>query len=45
MKQRTRLLEQFDRNVKERELLLIRKNEALSGLSEIEHSLVARVEE
>nr|XP_031828092.1 uncharacterized protein LOC116425046 [Nomia melanderi] len=45
MKQRTRLLEQFDRNVKERELLLTRKNEALSGLSEIEHSLVARVEE
>ncbi|XP_076649065.1 uncharacterized protein LOC143356903 [Halictus rubicundus] len=44
MKQRTRLLEQFNRNVKERDALLTRKNEALAGLSEIEHSVVANVE-
>ncbi|KAF3422442.1 hypothetical protein E2986_05677 [Frieseomelitta varia] len=45
MKQRTRLLEQFNRNVKERDSLLSKKNEALSTLSNFEHSLVASVEE
>ena len=45
MKQRTRLLDQFDRNVKERDLLLSKKTEALSTLSDIEHSLVAGGEE
>ncbi|XP_071873648.1 uncharacterized protein [Bombus fervidus] len=45
MKQRTRLLEQFDRNVKERDLLLSKKNEALSTLSNFEHALVATIEE
>ncbi|XP_020719488.1 synaptonemal complex protein 1 [Bombus terrestris] len=45
MKQRTRLLEQFDRNVKERDSLLSKKNEALSTLSNFEHALVATIEE
>ncbi|CAK9829512.1 hypothetical protein ANTRET_LOCUS6833 [Anthophora retusa] len=45
MKQRTRLLEQFDRNVKERDSLLSKKNEALTTLSNLEHSLVADIEE
>ncbi|XP_029055566.1 coiled-coil domain-containing protein 183 [Osmia bicornis bicornis] len=45
MKQRTQLLEQFNRNVKERDLLLRKKNEALSALSNFEHSLVATTEE
>lgn len=45
MKQRTQLLEQFNRNVKERDLLLRKKNEALSALSSFEHSLVATTEE
>lgn len=45
MKQRTRLLEQFDRNVKERESLLNKKNDALSSLSDVERTLVAIVEE
>ncbi|KOC61449.1 hypothetical protein WH47_05053 [Habropoda laboriosa] len=40
-KQRTRLLEQFDRNVKERDLSLSKKNDALTTLSNLEHSLVA----
>ncbi|XP_076286156.1 uncharacterized protein LOC143211913 [Lasioglossum baleicum] len=44
MKQRTRLLEQFNRNVRERDSLLSRKNEALTSLSEIEHAVVANVE-
>ncbi|XP_076623261.1 uncharacterized protein LOC143342861 [Colletes latitarsis] len=44
-KQRTRLLEQFDRNVKERDSLLSQKNDALSTLSEVEHSLIANAEE
>ncbi|CAD1470412.1 unnamed protein product [Heterotrigona itama] len=44
-KQRTRLLEQFDRNVRERDSLLSKKDEALSALSNFEHSLVASVEE
>ncbi|KOX78514.1 hypothetical protein WN51_07921 [Melipona quadrifasciata] len=44
-KQRTRLLEQFNRNVKERDSLLSKKNEALSALSNFQHSLVASVEE
>ena len=45
MKQRTQLLEQFNRNVKERDLLLKKKNETLSALSNFEHSLVATTEE
>ncbi|KZC04667.1 PREDICTED: uncharacterized protein LOC107192980 [Dufourea novaeangliae] len=45
MKQRTRLLEQFNRNVKERDSLSSQKNEALSTLTEIEHTIVAGVEE
>ncbi|XP_017753185.1 PREDICTED: uncharacterized protein LOC108545882 [Eufriesea mexicana] len=45
MKQRTRLVEQFNRNVKERDSLLSKKNEALSILSNFEHSLVASIEE
>ncbi|XP_076248774.1 uncharacterized protein LOC143188423 [Calliopsis andreniformis] len=45
MKQRTRLLEQFDRNVKERDSLLSKKNDALSALSDVERSFVAGVEE
>ncbi|XP_054012938.1 uncharacterized protein LOC128894899 [Hylaeus anthracinus] len=44
-KQRTRLLEQFDRNIKERESLLNQKNDALSTLAEVKHTLVAGVEE
>ncbi|XP_003708513.2 uncharacterized protein LOC100878388 isoform X2 [Megachile rotundata] len=44
-KQRTRLLEQFNRNVKERDSLLNKKNEALSTLSSLQHSLVATTEE
>ncbi|CAL7943986.1 unnamed protein product [Xylocopa violacea] len=45
MKQRTRLLEQFERNVVERDSLLSKKNQALSTLSNIEHILVANTEE
>lgn len=45
MKQRTRLLEQFDRNVKERDALLLKKKEALSALSNFEYTRVAGVEE
>lgn len=45
MKQRTRLLEQFDRNVKERDALLLKKKEALSTLSNFEYTRVAGVEE
>ncbi|XP_017893227.1 uncharacterized protein LOC108632883 [Ceratina calcarata] len=45
MKQRTRLLEQFERNVKERDSLLTKKNEALSTLSNFGHSLIASAEE
>lgn len=45
MKQRTRLVEQFNRNVKERDSLLSKKNEALATLSGFEHSLVASIEE
>lgn len=45
MKQRTRLLEQFDRNVKERDALLLKKKEALSTLSNFEYTRVADVEE
>ncbi|XP_076170847.1 uncharacterized protein LOC143148426 [Ptiloglossa arizonensis] len=44
-KQRTRLLEQFDRNVKERDALFGRKNEALTTLSEVEHAFVTAAEE
>ncbi|XP_078044078.1 uncharacterized protein LOC144473765 [Augochlora pura] len=44
MKQRQRLLEQFNHNVKERALLLTQKNEALANLSKIEHATVAHVE-
>ncbi|XP_076764354.1 uncharacterized protein LOC143431473 [Xylocopa sonorina] len=45
MKQRTRLLGQFERNVVERDSLLSQKNQALSTLSNFEHTLVANREE